>query len=195
MPKFETDYVVECTLSMNEDLLNRKYKDKLEPSYKIDYSLCLSTDSVDQFHLQWVISLIFTGWISLAITFLEPSLSLMGAHLVWISWLKQSTCLSDQTQNGIVYKQDGLSNGIAQSMQPKIIHISHEDRIKTIWYSGQCKVKMEMNKIRDELNEKISEVRRLQIELTRRENAETNDIADGLKRVIATLEKENNNLK
>ncbi|KAI8030380.1 hypothetical protein LOK49_LG01G03488 [Camellia lanceoleosa] len=54
---------------------------------------------------------------------------------------------------------------------------------------------MEMNKIRDELNEKISEVRRLQIELTRRENAETDDIADGLKRVIATLEKENNNLK
>ncbi|CAL5328058.1 unnamed protein product [Camellia sinensis] len=55
--------------------------------------------------------------------------------------------------------------------------------------------KMEMNKIRDELNEKISEVRRLQIELTRRENAETDDIADGLKTVIATLEKENNNLK
>ncbi|CAL5392091.1 unnamed protein product [Camellia sinensis] len=55
--------------------------------------------------------------------------------------------------------------------------------------------KMEMNKIRDELNEKISEVRRLQIELTRRENAETDDIADGLKRAIATLEKENNNLK
>ncbi|GMP61264.1 hypothetical protein CsSME_00023795 [Camellia sinensis var. sinensis] len=55
--------------------------------------------------------------------------------------------------------------------------------------------KMEMNKIRDELNEKISEVRRLQIELTRRENAETDDIAEGLKRVIATLEKENNNLK
>ncbi|KAI8031736.1 hypothetical protein LOK49_LG01G00717 [Camellia lanceoleosa] len=55
--------------------------------------------------------------------------------------------------------------------------------------------KMEMNKIRDELNEKISEVRRLQMELTRRENAETDDIADGLKRVIATLEKENNNLK
>ncbi|CAL5391382.1 unnamed protein product [Camellia sinensis] len=54
---------------------------------------------------------------------------------------------------------------------------------------------MEMNKIRDELNEKILEVRRLQIELTRRENAETDDIADGLKRVIATLEQENNNLK
>uniref|UniRef100_A0A803LFN3 FACT complex subunit SSRP1 n=1 Tax=Chenopodium quinoa TaxID=63459 RepID=A0A803LFN3_CHEQI len=32
--QFETDYVVESTLSINEDLLNTKYKDKLEPSYK-----------------------------------------------------------------------------------------------------------------------------------------------------------------
>ncbi|KAG5527441.1 hypothetical protein RHGRI_028362 [Rhododendron griersonianum] len=32
--QFETDYVVESTLSMNEDLLNAKYKDKLEPTYK-----------------------------------------------------------------------------------------------------------------------------------------------------------------
>ncbi|KAL7168522.1 hypothetical protein ACSBR2_038869 [Camellia fascicularis] len=32
--QFETDYMVESTLSMNEDLLNSKYKDKLEPSYK-----------------------------------------------------------------------------------------------------------------------------------------------------------------
>lgn len=32
--QFETDYVVESTLTMNEDLLATKYKDKLEPSYK-----------------------------------------------------------------------------------------------------------------------------------------------------------------
>ncbi|KAL4364235.1 hypothetical protein GQ457_04G033190 [Hibiscus cannabinus] len=32
--QFETDYVVESTLSINEDLLNAKYKDRLEPSYK-----------------------------------------------------------------------------------------------------------------------------------------------------------------
>ncbi|EOY03380.1 hypothetical protein QUC31_017753 [Theobroma cacao] len=32
--QFETDYVVQSTLSLNEDLLNTKYKDKLEPSYK-----------------------------------------------------------------------------------------------------------------------------------------------------------------
>ncbi|XP_035551193.1 FACT complex subunit SSRP1-like isoform X2 [Juglans regia] len=32
--QFETDYVVDSTLSISEDLLNTKYKDKLEPSYK-----------------------------------------------------------------------------------------------------------------------------------------------------------------
>ncbi|MBA0714769.1 hypothetical protein Golax_013725, partial [Gossypium laxum] len=32
--QFETDYVVESTLSINEDILNTKYKDRLEPSYK-----------------------------------------------------------------------------------------------------------------------------------------------------------------
>ncbi|CAL5400934.1 unnamed protein product [Camellia sinensis] len=153
--------------------------------------------------------------------------------------------IGDQTHNGIVYKQDGLSNGIAQSMQPEIIHeladlleeknmslaaiqAAHESEINNLGLelekerdklaNIQLKLqeelklnesfqeelnlskvdkdkKMEMNKIRDELNEKISEVRRLQIELTRRENGETDDIAEGLKRVIATLENENNNLK
>ena len=33
--QFETDYVVESTLMMNEDLYSSKYKDKLEPSYKV----------------------------------------------------------------------------------------------------------------------------------------------------------------
>ncbi|GAB4830412.1 FACT complex subunit ssrp1 [Ancistrocladus abbreviatus] len=32
--QLETDYVVESTLSMSEELLNTKFKDKLEPSYK-----------------------------------------------------------------------------------------------------------------------------------------------------------------
>ncbi|XP_028061606.1 golgin candidate 4-like isoform X2 [Camellia sinensis] len=75
------------------------------------------------------------------------------------------------------------------------LNSSRNESFKTSTNSMNGLKKMEMNKIRDELNEKISEVRRLQIELTRRENAETDDIAEGLKRVIATLEKENNNLK
>ncbi|KAJ7000859.1 FACT complex subunit SSRP1 [Populus alba x Populus x berolinensis] len=34
LPKFDTDFVVQSNLSMSEDLLYTKYKDKLEPSYK-----------------------------------------------------------------------------------------------------------------------------------------------------------------
>ncbi|KAJ4835588.1 FACT complex subunit ssrp1, partial [Turnera subulata] len=34
LPKFDTDYVVQSNLSVSDDLLNTKYKDKLEPSYK-----------------------------------------------------------------------------------------------------------------------------------------------------------------
>ena len=36
--QFETDYVVDSTLSMSEDLLRTKYKDKLEPTYKAIHS-------------------------------------------------------------------------------------------------------------------------------------------------------------
>lgn len=38
LAQFETDYVVDSTLSINDDLLNTKYKDKLDPSYKVCFS-------------------------------------------------------------------------------------------------------------------------------------------------------------
>ncbi|XP_024996164.1 golgin candidate 4 isoform X3 [Cynara cardunculus var. scolymus] len=53
----------------------------------------------------------------------------------------------------------------------------------------------EMNKIRDELSRKLFEIRHLQMELNRRENAEANDVAEDLRRIVATLEKENSDLK
>ncbi|KAI7735329.1 hypothetical protein M8C21_029746, partial [Ambrosia artemisiifolia] len=53
----------------------------------------------------------------------------------------------------------------------------------------------EMNKIRDELSRKISEIRHLQMELNKKENAEANDAAESLKRVVTSLEKENSVLK
>nr|XP_043628845.1 golgin candidate 4 isoform X2 [Erigeron canadensis] len=53
----------------------------------------------------------------------------------------------------------------------------------------------EMTKIRDELDRKLSEIRYLQMELNRKENAEANDVAEGLKRIVASLEKDNNDLK
>uniref|UniRef100_A0A6N2NDA7 Uncharacterized protein n=1 Tax=Salix viminalis TaxID=40686 RepID=A0A6N2NDA7_SALVM len=54
---------------------------------------------------------------------------------------------------------------------------------------------MDVNNIHDELNDNTSEIRRLQIELSRWEDADPNDSVKNLKRVIVTLEKENANLK
>ncbi|XP_010261412.1 PREDICTED: golgin candidate 4 [Nelumbo nucifera] len=55
----------------------------------------------------------------------------------------------------------------------------------------------EMKQLCDELNEKISEIRRLQLELRRRdeEEAAADDSVEGLKKTITTLEKENATLK
>ena len=54
---------------------------------------------------------------------------------------------------------------------------------------------MEMSIIRNELGEKISEIKRLQMELTRREDEDADDVLENLKRVIASLEKQNSSLK
>lgn len=63
-----------------------------------------------------------------------------------------------------------------------------------IFYVIALKTSKEVNKIHTELNEKISEIKHLQIELTRREN-EAGETVDSLKRLIKTLEKENTTLK
>lgn len=63
------------------------------------------------------------------------------------------------------------------------------------YYLIHFQTSMEMSKIQSELNEKTSEIRRLQVELARLEDEDANDSVKSFKRVIATLEKENNNLK
>lgn len=52
-----------------------------------------------------------------------------------------------------------------------------------------------MSKIHNELNEKVSEIKHLHFELTRRENEESGEAVDSLKRQIQTLERENAALK
>lgn len=54
---------------------------------------------------------------------------------------------------------------------------------------------MEMSKIRNELNEKILEVKQLQTELNGQKDEDANDVLGNLKRAIARLEKENSSLK
>lgn len=53
----------------------------------------------------------------------------------------------------------------------------------------------ELSKICNELNEKNLEIKRLQMELNRREDDDAGGVLDGLKRVIVGLEKENSSLK
>lgn len=57
------------------------------------------------------------------------------------------------------------------------------------------KTSMGMSEMRSELNEKISEIRRLQMELQRMEHEKQDDIVNDLRKVIANLEKENTTLK
>ncbi|KAI8032483.1 DNA topoisomerase 2 [Camellia lanceoleosa] len=108
-------------------------------------------------------------------------------------------CKESENWTNVTFKPDlakfnmtHLEDDVVALMKKRVIDLAGcLGKTVKVELNGQRIPKMEMNKIRDELNVKISEVRRLQIELTRRENAETDDIADGLKRVIATLEKEN----
>ncbi|CAI9764862.1 unnamed protein product [Fraxinus pennsylvanica] len=53
----------------------------------------------------------------------------------------------------------------------------------------------DMNKVHVELNQKISEIRRLQMELHGRDREHTDDTVEKLKKVIATLENEKSNIK
>lgn len=54
----------------------------------------------------------------------------------------------------------------------------------------------QMKEIQKQLNDKLSEIRRLQSELTRRDNEEEgNETTESLKSAIATLEQENTDLK
>lgn len=52
-----------------------------------------------------------------------------------------------------------------------------------------------MSKIHNDLNEKISEIRRLQLELNRRNDDGVDNILENFKISMATLEKENASLK
>lgn len=52
-----------------------------------------------------------------------------------------------------------------------------------------------MRKLHNELNEKVSEIKRLQLELTRHEDGVAGGAIDSSKRLIETLEKENITLK
>uniref|UniRef100_A0A6N2MDP2 GRIP domain-containing protein n=2 Tax=Salix viminalis TaxID=40686 RepID=A0A6N2MDP2_SALVM len=74
------------------------------------------------------------------------------------------------------------------------INKSFQDELR-ILNMDHHKTSVDVSKIHNELNDKTSEIRRLQIELSRREDEDPNVSLKSLKGVIATLEKENANLK
>ncbi|XP_061349825.1 golgin candidate 3 [Gastrolobium bilobum] len=91
-------------------------------------------------------------------------------------------------------EHDQLANIQLKFQEEQKLSKSFQEELK-ILKSERDKTLKEMAKIRNELNEKVSEVKRLQSELTGRENKEAAEDVDSLKRLIKTLEKENTTLK
>uniref|UniRef100_A0A6M2ELY7 GRIP domain-containing protein n=1 Tax=Populus davidiana TaxID=266767 RepID=A0A6M2ELY7_9ROSI len=91
-------------------------------------------------------------------------------------------------------EQDKLANIDLKLQEEQSLNKSFQEELRVL-KMDRHKTSMDVNKIHDELNEKTSEIRRLQMELSRWEDADPNDSVKNLKRVIATLEKENANLK
>lgn len=54
---------------------------------------------------------------------------------------------------------------------------------------------VEMSHFRNDLNNKISEIGQLQMELSKRDNLEADSLVESLKRAVTSLEKENSSLK
>ncbi|XP_011023259.1 PREDICTED: golgin candidate 4-like [Populus euphratica] len=91
-------------------------------------------------------------------------------------------------------EHDKLANLELKLQEEQSLNKSFQEELRVL-KMDRHKNSMDVNKIHDELNEKTSEIRRLQMELSRWEDADPSDSVKNLKRVIATLEKENANLK
>ncbi|XP_021641894.2 golgin candidate 3 isoform X2 [Hevea brasiliensis] len=91
-------------------------------------------------------------------------------------------------------EHDKLANVYIELQEEQKLNKSFQEELRML-KGNESKTNMEMSKMHSELNEKISEIRRLQMELSRKEDEDSDDAVKDLRRVIATLEKENTNLK
>ncbi|XVF33245.1 hypothetical protein REPUB_Repub17cG0152300 [Reevesia pubescens] len=89
---------------------------------------------------------------------------------------------------------DKLANVQKRLQEEHKLNESFQEELK-LQKSDKDKSFTELSKIRNELNEKIIEIRRLQMELNRQEDESADATLENLKRVIATLEKENTHLQ
>ncbi|XP_004510700.1 golgin candidate 3-like isoform X2 [Cicer arietinum] len=88
-------------------------------------------------------------------------------------------------------ERDQLANILLKFCEEQELSKSFQEELKML----KMEREREMNRIQNELNEKASEIMHLQFELTRRQNEETGEAFDSMKKLIKTLEKENTTLK
>ncbi|KAI9182675.1 hypothetical protein LWI28_027730 [Acer negundo] len=91
-------------------------------------------------------------------------------------------------------ERNAMTNVQLKLQEEQKLNGSVQEELKSLKLDKD-KTSLEMGKIHKELNEKLSELRQLQMELNRRGNEDVDDNVQDLKRVIATIERENNKLK
>ncbi|CAI8613215.1 unnamed protein product [Vicia faba] len=91
-------------------------------------------------------------------------------------------------------ERDKLANIQLQFHEEQKLNQSFQEELKLLKLERD-KTTDEVRQLHNELNEKVSEIKRLQLELTRQEGEEAGNAMDSSKRLIETLEKENTTLK
>ncbi|KAL6496821.1 hypothetical protein OROHE_027303 [Orobanche hederae] len=113
--------------------------------------------------------------------------SLNGMQATHETQMKQMAVELDKERDKLVSMQTRLEDEqkLNRSFQQELGSLKDENK----------KILREMHKTREDLNQKISEIGRLQMELQRRDIEETDDNVVELKKLIATLEDETRNMK
>ncbi|TYI54905.1 hypothetical protein E1A91_D11G105200v1 [Gossypium mustelinum] len=91
-------------------------------------------------------------------------------------------------------EHDKLVNVQIRLQEEHKLNESFQEELKLL-KSDKDKRSAELSKIRNESNEKTKEISRLQKELNRQEDESSDDTMENMKRLVATLEKENTHLK
>ncbi|TYG44581.1 hypothetical protein ES288_D11G107400v1 [Gossypium darwinii] len=91
-------------------------------------------------------------------------------------------------------EHDKLVNVQIRLQEEHKLNESFQEELKLL-KSDKDKRSSELSKIRNESNEKTKEISRLQKELNRQEDESSDDTMENMKRLVATLEKENTHLK
>ncbi|XP_052480221.1 golgin candidate 3 isoform X1 [Gossypium raimondii] len=92
-------------------------------------------------------------------------------------------------------EHDKLVNVQIRLQEEHKLNESFQEELKLLKSDKDKQRSAELSKIRNESNEKTIEISRLQKELNRQEDESSDDTMENMKRLVATLEKENTHLK